>query len=147
MSREPPLGRESFRSWRRIETRWSDNDQYGHVNNTVFYEWFDTAVNGWLINQGLLRPGGADDVIALVVETGCSFFKPISYPDAVDVAIAAERIGSSSVTYRIGIFAEGRGEAAAQGRFVHVCVDAGSRRPVPIPAAWRERLQDIATPG
>lgn len=146
MTREAPLGRDSCRAWRRIETRWTDNDQYGHVNNTVYYEWFDTAVNGWLIDQRLLRLGGGAQVIGLVAETACTFLEPVAYPQAVEVGIAAERIGGSSVTYRIGIFAESSKAPAAHGRFVHVCVDPASHRPVPMPAEWRSALDRIALP-
>lgn len=144
MSREAPLGRDCYRAWRRIETRWADNDQYGHVNNTVHYQWFDTVVNGWLIDHGLLRLREGGQVIGLVAETGCTFLAALSYPEAVDVGLAAERIGSSSVSYRIGIFAEGDDAPAAQGRFVHVCVDPQTRRPVPLPAEWRHALDRIA---
>ena len=89
-----------------IATRWADNDAYGHVNNTVYYQWFDTAVNQWLVEQGLLDIADGDP-IGLVVETGCSYFAPLSFPGDVDVGIAIERLGSSSVTYRIGVFGAG----------------------------------------
>ena len=143
MNREP-LGRDAYRAWRRVETRWADNDQYGHVNNTVYYQWFDTAVNGWLIDHGLLRLGAAQDVIALVAETGCTFFEPVSYPRNVEVGLVAERVGSTSVTYAIGIFAEGADRPAAQGHFVHVCVHPDTRRPAPLPETWRGKLGGLA---
>ncbi|HVM22291.1 MAG TPA: thioesterase family protein [Sphingomicrobium sp.] len=146
MSRDEPLGRDFYRVWRQIGTRWSDNDQYGHVNNTVFYQWFDTAVNGWLIDQGLLRLGESGRPIGLVAETACTFLRPLSYPATVEVGLAAARIGSASVTYRIGIFAQGSDSPAAEGRFVHVCVDPRSHRPVPMPAEWRSALERIAAP-
>lgn len=146
MSRVAAVGRDSYRAWRRIDTRWADNDQYGHVNNTVFYQWFDTAVNGWLIDQGLLLLAGGAEVVALVAETGCTFLRPVAYPQPVEVGLAAERIGSSSITYRIGVFAVGEDRPAAQGRFVHVCVDSASRRPVSIPPEWRPALERIALP-
>lgn len=145
MSRESPLGRECYRAWRRFETRWADNDQYGHVNNTVYYQWFDTAVNAWLIDQGLLRLDPAA-VIGLVAETGCTFLEPVTFPDAIEAGLAAERIGTGSITYRIGIFAEGSASPAAQGRFVHVCVNRRTHRPVPMPAEWRAALEQIALP-
>jgi len=142
VSREPLKGREAYKAWREIGTRWSDNDSYGHVNNTVYYQWFDTAVNAWLIEAGLLDVAGGDTV-GFVVETGCRYARPVSYPEPVDVGLAVERIGSSSVRYRIGVFAKGAGEAAAEGHFVHVYVDRKSRRPVAVPQGWREALEKI----
>lgn len=142
MRREPLRGREAYRVWREIGTRWSDNDSYGHVNNTVYYQWFDTAVNAWLIEAGLLDVG-AGDPIGLVVETGCRFARPLSYPEPVEVGLAVERLGGSSVRYRLGVFGRGEQDAAAEGHFVHVYVERGSRRPAPLPPAWRERLEAI----
>jgi acyl-CoA thioester hydrolase len=105
--------------WREIGTRWADNDAYGHVNNTVYYQWFDTAVNAWLIEAGLLDVATGDP-IGLVVETGCRYARPLAYPEPVEVGLAVERLGRSSVRYRLGVFAKGRVEAAAEGFFVHV---------------------------
>jgi acyl-CoA thioester hydrolase len=139
VGRPPPRSREHYSHFTRITTRWGDNDAYGHVNNTVYYAWFDSAVNAWLVGQGLLDIA-AGDPIALVVETGCRYFAPLSFPEEVDVGIAVERIGTSSVTYRIGVFAAGSEAPAAEGHFTHVAVDRESRRPVPWPAAWRERF-------
>lgn len=142
MSRQPLRGRGDYRVWREIGTRWGDNDAYGHVNNTVYYQWFDTAVNAWLIEAGLLDVA-AGDPIGFVVETGCSYAAPLSYPEPVDVGLAVESIGSSSVRYRLGVFAHGAESAAAEGHFVHVYVDRKSRRPVRIPEAWRGVLEGI----
>jgi acyl-CoA thioester hydrolase len=142
VSRPAPLGREAYRHFTTITTRWADNDAYGHVNNTVYYEWFDTAVNRWLVGQGLLDIERGDP-IGLVVQTGCSYFAPLAFPDDVDAGIAIERLGSSSVTYRIGVFASGAAEPAAQGHFTHVYVDRQNRRPSPLPNAWRERLASL----
>ena len=142
MNRDPPLGRDAYRHFTRIATRWADNDAYGHVNNTAYYEWFDSAVNQWLVEQGLLDIAGGNP-IGLVVETGCRFFAALAFPGDVDVAIAIERLGSSSVTYRIGIFAAGCEQAAAEGHFTHVCVDRASRRPVQLPVAWRTALVEL----
>ena len=136
-------GRETYRAWREIGTRWGDNDAYGHVNNTVYYQWFDTAVNAWLIEAGMLDVARGDP-IGLVVETGCRFAAPLSYPEPVEVGLAADRVGSSSVRYRLGVFAKGSGEAAAEGHFVHVYVDRETRRPVPLPEDWRKKLAEIA---
>ena len=143
MSREEPAARSEFKAWRRFTTRWADNDAYGHVNNTVFYQWFDSAVNGWLIEQGLLDIG-AGDPIALVAETRCSFFAPLQFPQDVEVGLAVARLGRSSVRYLIGVFADRANQAAAQGEFVHVLVDRRTRRPVEIPDDWRTALQSIS---
>ncbi|QNM83368.1 acyl-CoA thioesterase [Sphingomonas sabuli] len=143
MSRETPARRDEFAVWRDISTRWADNDVYGHVNNTVYYTWFDTAVNSWLIEQGMLDIIGGNPV-GLVVETRCSYFAPLSYPQAVEAGLRVAKLGTSSIRYRIGIFAKGADSAAAQGDFVHVVVDRQSRRPVPIPDQWRTKLDAIS---
>lgn len=143
MTREALRGRDEYRVWREIGTRWRDNDAYGHVNNTVYYEWFDTAVNAWLIEAGLLDVA-AGDPIGLVVETGCRYARPLAYPEPVEVGLAVERLGTSSVRYRLGVFARGADDAAAEGHFTHVYVGRRTRRAVPLPAAWREKLSEIA---
>jgi acyl-CoA thioester hydrolase len=141
VSRAPLRGRGAYKVWRDIGTRWADNDAYGHVNNTIYYQWFDTAVNAWLIEAGLLDVAGGDP-IGLVVETGCRYVRPLSYPHPVEVGLAVEQLGRSSVRYRLGVFAKDAEEAAAEGFFVHVYVGRDSRRPVELPAAWRETLQN-----
>ena len=143
MSRDPLHPRASYRHWAKIQTRWGDNDVYGHVNNTIHYQWFDTVVNAWLIEHGLLDIEHGNP-IGLVVETGCRYALSLAYPQAVDIGLALERLGGSSVTYRLGVFAEGSEEAAAQGHFTHVYVDRESRRPVPLPDQWREKLAKLA---
>jgi acyl-CoA thioester hydrolase len=135
-------GRGAYPVWREIATRWADNDAYGHVNNVVHYSWFDTAVNGWLIEAGLLDIQSGDP-IGLVVETGCRYAGALAYPEPVEIGIGVERLGNSSVTYRIGVFAKGAAEPAAEGHFTHVYVGRISRRPAPLPAAWRESLEAI----
>jgi acyl-CoA thioester hydrolase len=142
-ARQPLNGREAYKAWRQISTRWADNDAYGHANNVVYYEWIDTAVNAWLVEAGLLDII-AGDPIGLVVETGCRFARPLAFPAPVEVGMAVERIGNSSVRYRLGIFAQGSSEAAAEAHFVHVYVGRGSRRPVALPAEWRAKLEEIA---
>lgn len=142
MSRPEPLGRADFKAWRSFATRWADNDVYGHVNNTVFYQWFDSAVNAWLIDQHLLDID-AGKLIGLVVETRCSFFEPLTFPRPVEVGIGLARLGKSSVRYRVGIFDVGHPRTAAHGEFTHVYVDRKTRRPVPLPARWRERLAEL----
>ncbi|WP_309661290.1 thioesterase family protein [Sphingomonas sp.] len=143
MNREARASRPDFQAWATFSTRWADNDAYGHVNNTVFYEWFDSAVNGWLVGQGLLDIA-AGDPIALVVETRCNYFAPLAFPGDVEVGLRVASLGRSSVRYAIGVFAVGEGLAAAQGEFVHVLVGRASRRPVAMPDSWRQRLEAIA---
>lgn len=109
-----------------------DNDAYGHVNNVVYYAWFDTVVNARLVEAGVLDPARGD-VVGVVAETSCRFHDSVSFPEPIEAGLAVERIGSSSVTYRIGIFRAGADQASADGRFVHVYVDRATRRPVPIP--------------
>jgi acyl-CoA thioester hydrolase len=128
-----------------VQTRWADNDVYGHVNNVVHYSWFDTAVNAWLVERGLLDIETGDP-ICLVAETGCRYAEPLSFPQRVEIGVAVERLGTSSVGYRLGVFAEGAAEAAAQGHFVHVCVARADRRPRPWPEPWREALEAIRLP-
>lgn len=143
MNREAPAARSEFKVWQSFTTRWADNDAYGHVNNTVFYEWFDSAVNAWLVGQGLLDIE-AGDPIALVVETRCSYFAPLAFPESVDIGLVVAQLGRSSVRYRIGVFAAGLEQAAAQGEFVHVLVDRTSRRSVEMPQDWRRAFQAIS---
>jgi acyl-CoA thioester hydrolase len=143
VTRVSPSGRDRFKVWQRHSTRWADNDAYGHINNTVYYQWFDSAVNAWLIERGLISLGAGDE-IALVVETRCSFAASLAYPEDVEVGLAIEAIGRTSMRYRIGVFAIGAPTAAAEGEFVHVLVDRASRRPITLPSRWREELQAIA---
>jgi len=114
-----------------IQTRWNDNDVYGHVNNAVYYTWFDTLVNNFLIENGLLKIGKSE-TIGLVVDTACQYFSPLSYPETVIAALRVAHIGTSSVRYEIALFKRGETAAAAQGHFVHVYVDAKTRKPCPI---------------
>ena len=143
MSRERPAPRSEFKVWRKFTTRWADNDAYGHVNNTVFYQWFDSAVNGWLVEQELLDIQNGDP-IALVVKTRCAFLAPLEFPRDVEVGLAVAELGHASVRYRIGVFSAGGEYAAAQGEFVHVLVDRTSRRPVEMPPNWRRALEAIS---
>jgi acyl-CoA thioester hydrolase len=125
-----------------MQTRWRDNDVYGHMNNVVYYEYFDTAVNKWLIDSGALDvPHGP--VVALVVETGCTFMASLGFPDQVTTALRAAKLGTSSVTYDIAIFRNKEDEACATGRFTHVCVDRASNRPIPIPERMRAALATL----
>lgn len=141
--RPQPLPRTHFRAFRPIGTRWMDNDIYGHVNNVVYYSWFDTAVNGHLIEQGALDIHGGD-VIGLVVETQCHYFAPLAFPQPVEAGLRVAHIGRSSVRYEVGIFVAGAQTCAARGHFVHVYVDRDSRRPVAaLPAALQRTLEAL----
>jgi acyl-CoA thioester hydrolase len=143
VSRKPPATRPEFKVWRAMTTRWADNDAYGHVNNTVYYEWFDSAVNAWLVDQGMLDIANGDP-IALVAETRCTYAAPLEFPQQVEIGLAVGELGQSSIRYRIGIFAEGSESAAAEGEFVHVVVDRKTRRPVDLPTNWRTKLEAIS---
>src|SRR6516225_1053572 len=128
--------RTSYRSFLVIPTRWMDNDTYGHVNNVTYYSYFDTAVN-----EHLIRVGGLDiindPVVGYVVETSCRFKKPLSFPDTIEVGLRVVKLGTSSVTYEIGIFVRGDETPAATGHFVHVWVDRATQRPSPVPLRIR----------
>ncbi|SFL23705.1 acyl-CoA thioesterase [Methylorubrum salsuginis] len=128
-----------------LATRWGDNDVYGHVNNVVYYAFFDTAVNGILVEAGVLDIANGP-VIGLVVETGCRYFAPVAFPDALVAGVRVAHLGRSSVRYEVAIFAAGADEAAAQGHFVHVYVDRQTRRPVPLPEALRSVLTSLVPP-
>jgi acyl-CoA thioester hydrolase len=142
VSRDPFRSRQAYPHAHPISTRWADNDVYGHVNNVVYYGWFDTAVNAWLIGQGLLDPGKSE-VIGLVVETGCRYARPLVFPQQIEVGLAVTHVGTSSVRYALGIFGDDIADAAAEGFFVHVYVDHASRRPVPLPQPLREALEGL----
>lgn len=144
MRRELPVARSKFKIWRSFTTRWADNDVYGHVNNTIFYQWFDSAVNLWLVEQGMLDIEHGDP-ICLVVETRCIYFAPLAFPQQAEVGIALAELGRSSIRYRIGVFGGERESALAQGEFVHVVVDRRNRRPVEIPEQWRAKLRAISS--
>jgi acyl-CoA thioester hydrolase len=134
--------RTRYKAFRTISTRWMDNDAYGHVNNVVYYSWFDTTVNAHLIEQGVLDVLQSD-TIGLVVETQCNYFAPLAFPQPVEAGLRVARLGGSSVRYEVGLFAEGSDSAAAQGHFVHVYVDRETRRPVAVPAALRKVLEAL----
>ena len=134
--------RDGYRAFRSVPTRWADNDVYGHVNNVVYYSWFDTAVNALLIEQGALDIHHGTTV-GFVVETHCNYFAALAYPQTVDVGLRVAHIGISSVRYEIGLFAEGNDFAAAQGHLVHVYVNRMSGRPVPLPPTLRRVVDDL----
>jgi acyl-CoA thioester hydrolase len=140
------MSRAAYGYIQRIPTRWMDNDVYGHVNNVVYYSYFDTVINTWLIQQaGLdIHDGGQ---IGLCAESQCRFLAPIAFPDVVEAALRVDRIGRSSVRYGIGLFVEGAAAIAAEGWFVHVFVDRGTRKSVPIADAMRAALKTLAMDG
>jgi len=139
MTRPAPHTRADYVWYTDITTRWADNDIYGHVNNVMYYSYFDTIVNRYLIEIGGLDIHHGN-VIGLVVDSGCSYFSPIAFPDRLDGGLRVAHLGHSSVYYEIGVFKEGAEATTAQGQFVHVFVDRETRKPVAIPADLREKL-------
>ena len=125
-----------------ISTRWSDNDVYGHVNNVVYYSYFDTVVNEYLLRAGVLD-FSEGETIGLVVETRCNFFASVVFPQRIDAGLRIDTLGNTSVRYEVAIFAEDSEEAAAQGHFVHVYVNRVTRRPVPLPAPLVAALKPL----
>jgi acyl-CoA thioester hydrolase len=138
--------RSDFRHFHPITTRWMDNDAYGHVNNVVYYSWFDTVVNQFLIANGVLDVERSP-VIGLVVETQCNYFASVAFPDRVTAGMRVTRLGNASVRYEVGIFRNDDDSAAACGHFVHVYVDRESRRPAAIPDPMRTLLQTVLVEG
>ncbi|HZP91341.1 MAG TPA: thioesterase family protein [Burkholderiales bacterium] len=143
MTRPDPQSRQAYRHFQAIPTRWIDNDVYGHVNNVVYYSYFDTVVNQYLIEQGVLDVEHST-IVGLVVETKCNYFAPITFPDLVHAGLRVASIGTSSVRYEIGLFRNDDRSAAAQGHFVHVYVERASRKPARVPAPMRAALEKIA---
>jgi acyl-CoA thioester hydrolase len=142
MSRPEPDARGAYRHFQVIPTRWIDNDVYGHVNNVVYYSYFDTVVNQYLIEQGALEIESSP-VIGLVVETGCRYFSPIVFPDTVHAGLRVAKLGNSSVRYEVGLFRNDDKVASAQGHFIHVYVGRASRRSTALPAKLRAALEKI----
>lgn len=142
--RPTPNNLDSYPHHLTIPTRWADNDAYGHVNNSVYYFYFDTVVNKWLIENSLLEINKSE-VIGLVVGTACDFFSPIRFPDEIIAGLRAAKIGSSSVTYEIGLFRNNETTASAQGHFVHVYVNEKNRRPTAISDEMKTMLMGIAS--
>ena len=142
VSEEAPETRVRYRRFLTIPTRWMDNDVYGHVNNVVYYSYFDTVVNEYLVASGSLDIERSR-VIGLVVETRCRFFRAIAFPDTVHAGLRVARLGNSSVRYEVGLFRNDEGAAAAQGHFVHVYVDRETRRSAGLPAEMRGALEKI----
>jgi acyl-CoA thioester hydrolase len=142
MTGRQPDKRGDYLHFSRITTRWMDNDVYGHVNNVVYYSFFDTVVNKFLMDGNSLDIARSD-IVGLVVETRCQYFRPISFPDTVDAGIRVAKLGNSSVHYEVGLFRNDDDTAAAQGHFVHVYVDRASNRPATIPDVARKLLSTL----
>lgn len=134
--------RGDYRHFLAITTRWMDNDLYGHINNVVYYSYFDTVVNRYLIEGGFLDLSGSE-IIGLVVETGCRYAKPVGFPDMVTAGLRVAHMGTSSVRYEVALFRGDDDDAAAEGHFVHVYVQRASRRPTPLPEALRTLLTPL----
>lgn len=143
MTEKPQRGhRDDYKTFYSITTRWGDNDVYGHMNNVVHYSLFDTAVNGWLIGEGVLDIHEGEQ-IGLVVETGCRYFSEMAYPDMVTAGIRVAKLGNSSVRYEVGLFRNDEEEAAAEGFFIHVYVDKKTHEPTPINEALKKTLESV----
>ncbi|MDH1235290.1 acyl-CoA thioesterase [Stutzerimonas stutzeri] len=143
MPEQPKHLRRDYKHFQPITTRWHDNDIYGHVNNVVYYGFFDTAVNNYLIQQGGLdiQDGG---IVGFVVSSACDYFASIAYPDLIEVGLRVAKLGNSSVQYELAIFRGGEQEACAAGRFVHVFVERASNRPTAIPGRLRAALEALS---
>ncbi len=142
----PKVGtRADYRHFAKIPTRWMDNDVYGHVNNVNYYSYFDTLINRYLIDEGRLD-FHSGPVIGLAVESLCRYYRSFAYPDIIDGGLRVGRLGSSSVRYEIGLFAEGEDQARAEGHFIHVFVERASQRPTPIPEPMRGALARLVIP-
>jgi acyl-CoA thioester hydrolase len=142
MNKPAATPRIAYPHFLQITTRWMDNDVYGHVNNVVYYSYFDTVVNEYLIRTGVLDVEHGT-TIGLVVETQCNYFAPLVFPERVEAGLRVVRLGSTSVRYEVGLFKEGEEQPAAQGHFVHVYVDRATRRPVALPDALRAALEPL----
>jgi acyl-CoA thioester hydrolase len=142
MSKPAVPSREDYKVFYPISTRWSDNDIYGHVNNVTYYSYFDTAANRYLIEQGGLDISDGR-IVGYVVNSGCEYHSPITYPEGIEAGIRVDRMGNSSVQYGIAIFREGVAQAAAHGHFVHVFVERAANKSVPIPVGLRAALERL----
>lgn len=145
MPRSTPPDRSAFATFITVPTRWADNDVYGHVNNMVYYSYFDTAVNQWLISAGLLDMGSPDATapVGLVVANSCQFFSSVAFPQTLHLGLRVDHLGNSSVRYALGVFTENAPIASAVGEFTHVYVHRDTRKPMPLPQAWRTQLSSL----
>ena len=135
--KKPRLTRAAFRKFVAMPTRWDDNDVFGHINNVRYYAFFDTAVTRVEIEAGIFNLQRSNPVIPYVVESNCTYFEAVAFPEALEVGVGVERIGNSSVAYRLALFRQGGDLAVAQGVFIHVYVDSATEKPAPLPAnSW-----------
>jgi len=142
MSQKPQIPRSEYLHFLALPTRWMDNDNYGHINNALYYAFFDTAINEYLIAEGGLDiKAGA--VVAFAVESQCQYLRPLAFPGVIDVGLRVGKLGNSSVRYELAIFKQDETYAAATGYFVHVFVDRETQRPVPIPQPIRTALERL----
>jgi acyl-CoA thioester hydrolase len=142
MSKPEIPTRGDYRVFYPITTRWMDNDIYGHVNNVTYYSYFDSAANRYLIEEGGLDISDGR-IVGYVVNSGCQYHAPITYPEEIEAGLRVDRLGNSSVQYGIAIFRQGEQQAAAHGHFVHVFVEREQNRPVPIPSGLRAALERL----
>jgi len=140
MPKPPPGRRADYHRFLPITTRWMDNDALGHVNNAAYYSYFDTAITYFLVLNGILTWRGSAHLM-LVAENSCRYHSEIAFPDRVTAGVRVGHLGTSSIRHEVGVFREDSEVAAAEGYFVHVCVDAVTRRPAPMPDHWRQVLQ------
>ena len=146
MTKPTPPVRSEFKHFLVLPTRWADNDVYGHVNNVTYFSYFDTAVNQWLMEQGLLSispEGDADTPVGLVVSNQCQYYASLAFPQVLEIGLRVEHLGNSSVRYGLGVFAVGDTALAAYGQFTHVYVHRSTRKPMPLPARWRLKLGEL----
>lgn len=141
-ARPQPEARSAYKAFRTISTRWMDNDAYGHVNNVVYYSWFDTVVNAHLIEHGALDIHRGE-TIGLVIESQCNYFAPLEFPQTVEAGLRVAHMGKSSVRYEIGLFVQGEPLTAAKGYFIHVYIDKASRRPTTLPSKLKSVLEAL----
>ena len=144
MSRPPLRPRSHYRHWHRIDTRFGDNDAFGHVNNAVYYGWYDTALNSFLLDARLYEIGqglqAGSDEIAYIAESSCRYVSALRYPGMVEIGLSLERFGQSSLSWHLGAFAEHAQMPSAEGRIVQVCISRRTERPISIPALWRSTI-------
>ena len=140
--KQKPSSRNEYNYFSKLGTRWNDNDIYGHMNNIVYYELFDTAVNKWLIKNQLLDIKKGNN-IGLIVQSGCNYFSSLAYPEDVDAGIRVTEIGNSSIRYEVGLFQENKQLASAEGFFIHVYVDRSTNKPLPLDNIFKEALRSI----
>jgi len=141
-ARAAPAKKADFSYFDKIYPRWHDNDVYGHINNAIYYFYFDSVVNKYLIEQGALEIE-TSPVIGLVAETGCHYFAPLQFPNPIHAGMRVQKIGSSSIIYQIGLFTEDSEISSAVGKFVHVYVDRETRRPVPLPDILKTSAENL----